>query len=153
MRDKPKLRQGLPRSCEADSDGGLPHRSTGRERLSTKRIEIAIGLEVRSLRKSRSLTIAALSAAAGISTGMLSKVENGAISSSMATLYALATALSVPISRLLARIDDLEHLSDGAEKSRHDHCAAAADATVSTRSREHVRRCAAVGRDQDRPTR
>ena len=35
--------------------------------------------------------VAQLCAAAGISTGMLSKVESGATSPSLATLYALAT--------------------------------------------------------------
>ena len=39
--------------------------------------------------------VAQLGAAAGISTGMLSKVENGATSPWLATLYALATASEV----------------------------------------------------------
>ena len=43
------------------------------------------------------LTVAELGAAANLSTGMLSKIENGAISPSLATLKALAKALNVSI--------------------------------------------------------
>jgi transcriptional regulator with XRE-family HTH domain len=70
-----------------DSDGGLSGRSTKLERRQN---------ELR-LRKSKGLTVATPGAAAGVSTGMLSQAENGAISSSLATLFALAAALSVPI--------------------------------------------------------
>ncbi|WP_407654580.1 helix-turn-helix domain-containing protein [Bradyrhizobium prioriisuperbiae] len=63
-------------------------------------LESEIGAEVRRLRKSFDLTVSELSAASGISTGMLSKIENGSISPSLATLSSLAKALNVPISRL-----------------------------------------------------
>src|SRR5579862_7147349 len=63
-------------------------------------IEASIGSEVRRLRKSLDLTVAGLAAAAGISTGMLSKIENGGISASLASLDALAKALNVPITQL-----------------------------------------------------
>jgi transcriptional regulator with XRE-family HTH domain len=43
-----------------------------------------IGAEVRRRRKDLDLTVAELGAAAGISTGMLSKIENGSISPSLA---------------------------------------------------------------------
>jgi transcriptional regulator with XRE-family HTH domain len=58
------------------------------------------------LRKSLDLTVAELGVAAGISTGMMSKIENGAISPSLATLDALAKALHVPISRLFDETDE-----------------------------------------------
>jgi transcriptional regulator with XRE-family HTH domain len=63
-------------------------------------LETEIGAEVRKLRKELDLTVAELGTAAGISTGMLSKIENGSISPSLATLDSLADALNVPISRL-----------------------------------------------------
>lgn len=63
-------------------------------------LEAEIGAEVRKLRKELDLTVAELGRAAGISTGMLSKIENGSISASLATLSALSTALNVPISGL-----------------------------------------------------
>jgi transcriptional regulator with XRE-family HTH domain len=70
--------------------------------LPSRSIEQEIGTEVRRLRKSLDLTVAELGAAAGISAGMLSKIENGTISPSLATLSALAHALNVSISSLFA---------------------------------------------------
>lgn len=63
-------------------------------------IEAEIGTEVRRLRKSLGLTVSELAAATGISTGMLSKIENGGISASLSTLRALAQSLNVPMSQL-----------------------------------------------------
>jgi transcriptional regulator with XRE-family HTH domain len=74
--------------------------------MPARRLEAGIGVEVRRLRKSLDLTVAELGVAAGISAGMLSKIENGTISPSLATLDALATALNVPISRLFAETDE-----------------------------------------------
>ena len=74
--------------------------------MPTRSLEASIGVEVRSLRKSLDLTVAELGTAAGITTGMLSKIENGAISPSLATLVSLARALNVPISRLFAETDE-----------------------------------------------
>ena len=74
--------------------------------MPTRSLEASIGVEVRSLRKSLDLTVAELGIAAGITTGMLSKIENGAISPSLATLVSLARALNVPISRLFAETDE-----------------------------------------------
>src|SRR5262249_21707006 len=69
-------------------------------------IEASIGAEVRRLRKSLDLTVAALAAAAGVSTGMLSKIENGGISPSLATLDALAKALNVPMTQLFTDAEE-----------------------------------------------
>ena len=69
-------------------------------------LEVSIGTEVRRLRKSLDLTVAELGTAASISAGMLSKIENGAISPSLATLDALAKALNVPISSLFAETEE-----------------------------------------------
>ena len=69
-------------------------------------MEASIGAEVRRLRKSLDLTVAELGLAAGISAGMLSKIENGAISPSLSTLNALAQALNVPISSLFAETEE-----------------------------------------------
>jgi transcriptional regulator with XRE-family HTH domain len=63
-------------------------------------LESEIGAEVRRLRKSFDLTVAELGAAAGMSGGMLSKIENGSISPSLSTLSSLAKALNVPITGL-----------------------------------------------------
>lgn len=69
-------------------------------------LEAGIGTEIRRLRKSLDLTVAQLGSAAGISAGMLSKIETGGTSPSLATLDALAKALNVPISRLFAETEE-----------------------------------------------
>jgi len=69
-------------------------------------LESEIGAEVRRLRKDLNLTVSELGIAAGISSGMLSKIENGSISPSLATLKAVAKALNIPISRLFRESDE-----------------------------------------------
>ncbi len=64
---------------------------------NVKGLEIAIGKQVRGQRKRLNLTVAALARQAQLSTGMLSKIENGQTSPSLATLTALANALHVPV--------------------------------------------------------
>jgi transcriptional regulator with XRE-family HTH domain len=64
---------------------------------SVEALEIAIGKQVRASRKRLNLTVAALAKQAQLSTGMLSKIENGQTSPSLATLTSLANALQVPV--------------------------------------------------------
>ncbi len=73
---------------------------------SKRSLEAGIGAEVRRLRKSLDLTINELSTTSGLSVATLSKIENGAISPSLATLDALAKALNVSISQLFAESDE-----------------------------------------------
>jgi transcriptional regulator with XRE-family HTH domain len=91
---------------EPDPDTELRTGSEAPSELSARPLEASIGFEVRRLRKAIDLTVAELGAAAGISAGMLSKIENGSISPSLGTLDALAKALNVPISRLFADTDE-----------------------------------------------
>ena len=69
-------------------------------------IVAAIGLQIRTLRHKLELTGPELAAQANISTGLLSKIENGKIETSLETLEALARALNVPITMLLANYDE-----------------------------------------------
>ncbi|BCJ92300.1 XRE family transcriptional regulator [Terrihabitans soli] len=69
-------------------------------------LEKTLGGQVRSLRRQLDLSVADLAAAAGISAGMLSKIENGQISASLNTLQAIAAALSAPMSSLFAPFDE-----------------------------------------------
>lgn len=71
-----------------------------------RNLEAAIGRQVRELRKRQRLTVAELAAQAGLSTGMLSKIENGLSSPSLNTLQVLANALSVPLMQLFARFEE-----------------------------------------------
>lgn len=72
----------------------------------TRSLEANIGYEVRRLRKDLDLTVAELGAAAGISAGMLSKIENGTISPSLGTLDALAKALNVSVRDLFTETEE-----------------------------------------------
>ena len=93
------------RDAPANNDD-LRTGSSAPTELPPRSLETEIGTEVRKLRKSLDLTVAELGVAARISSGMLSKIENGAISPSLATLSALAKALNVPISRLFAETEE-----------------------------------------------
>jgi transcriptional regulator with XRE-family HTH domain len=106
-------RRRAPRSTEngrsvrtRDTDADLLTGSRAPTGSSLRPLEASIGFEVRRLRKSIDLTVSELGAAAGISAGMLSKIENGSISPSLGTLDALARALNVPITRLFAETDE-----------------------------------------------
>jgi transcriptional regulator with XRE-family HTH domain len=99
-------RVGVDRKPKPEADGDLHTGSSAPLESAARSLEAGIGGEVRRLRKSLDLTVAELGVAAGISAGMLSKIENAAISPSLATLDALAKSLNVPISRLFAETDE-----------------------------------------------
>jgi transcriptional regulator with XRE-family HTH domain len=69
-------------------------------------LERALGGQVRRLRREHDLSVSDLASAAHISTGMLSKIENGQISPSLATLQSIAGALSVPLTTLFAAFEE-----------------------------------------------
>lgn len=69
-------------------------------------LEVAIGREVRAFRKALDMTVMDLAKASGLSTGMLSKIENGSISPSLATLQALSRALHVPVTAFFRRFEE-----------------------------------------------
>jgi transcriptional regulator with XRE-family HTH domain len=81
-----------------------PHQVTGKHRS----LEAAIGREVRNFRHQLNMTVAQLSQAAGMSAGMLSKIENGQTSPSLATLQELSRALQVPVTAFFRGFEE-EH--------------------------------------------
>jgi len=98
---KPPRKAERGRPDEADLLTG----SSAPQDITPPTLEAGIGAEIRRLRKSLDLTVAELGAASGISGSMLSKIENGGISPSLATLDSLAKALNVPITRLFAETE------------------------------------------------
>ena len=80
-----------------------PHALTG---ARDNNLEVAIGREVRTFRKALDMTVMDLARASGLSTGMLSKIENGGISPSLATLQALSRALHVPVTAFFRRFEE-----------------------------------------------
>lgn len=83
--------------------GQDPHAlNGGRE----SRLEVSIGREVREFRKKIDMTVADLAKLAGLSAGMLSKIENGMTSPSLATLQALSRALHVPVTAFFRKFEE-----------------------------------------------
>jgi transcriptional regulator with XRE-family HTH domain len=103
---KPPKAERARRRRRVDDDAELWTGSLAPHAFMPPTLEASIGAEVRRLRKSLDLTVAELGLAAGISGGMLSKIENGAISPSLATLEGLAKALNVPISALFVETEE-----------------------------------------------
>jgi transcriptional regulator with XRE-family HTH domain len=80
-----------------------PHALTGsRDNM----LEVAIGREVKGFRAKLGLTVSEVADSAGISVGMLSKIENGLTSPSLSTLQSLARALGVPVTALFRRYEE-----------------------------------------------
>ena len=66
-----------------------------------KSLEARIGWRIRKLRESKKMTLAVLSDKTGLSKGLLSKIENGLVSSPVSTLSVISDALKVRLSFLL----------------------------------------------------
>ncbi|WP_040485339.1 helix-turn-helix domain-containing protein [Lutibaculum baratangense] len=89
----------------ADDTDDLATGSTA-PRSDQRTLERALGSHVRRLRRQKDLSIADLSSSAGISSGMLSKIENGQISPSLSTLQQISSALGVQMSTLFAEFEE-----------------------------------------------
>ena len=83
----------------------------GARPAQSQTLEASIGNQVRNLRKSANLTVMEMANQAGLSISMLSKIENGSTSPSLATLQAISKALNVPITTLFARFDEKRDVS------------------------------------------
>ncbi len=75
-----------------------------RERKENK-LEVALGHQIRFFRKRLGITLADLATTAGISLGMLSKIENGMTSPSLTSLQQLSIALGVPMTAFFQRFE------------------------------------------------
>jgi len=91
-------------------DGGLATGSSAPQ-VAERSLERALGTQIRQLRRKNDLSMSDLASAAGISNGMLSKIENGGISASLSTLQGIAGALNVPLSSLFASFEERQDCS------------------------------------------
>ena len=82
----------------------LPRRVQGA--TPANQLEIAIGQQVRVFRKQLHMTVAEVASQADLSPGMLSKIENGLTSPSLATLKALSGALNVPVTAFFRKYEE-----------------------------------------------
>lgn len=69
-------------------------------------LEASIGLQVKKLRQALGMTIGDLARVSSLSSGMVSKIENGQTSASLTTLEALANALNTPIATFFQTFDE-----------------------------------------------
>lgn len=74
-------------------------------------LEIAIGRQVRDFRTQLNMTVVEVAKQAGLSPGMLSKIENGNTSPSLATLRALSRALNVPVTSFFRKYEEERDVS------------------------------------------
>jgi transcriptional regulator with XRE-family HTH domain len=96
--------------AEAEASAGPSSGSTAPAE-SERSLERALGHQIRTLRRQNELSVADLAGAAGISNGMLSKIENGGISPSLSTLRSISDALQVPMSLLFASFEERQDCS------------------------------------------
>ncbi len=97
---KPKQSATTSRTAKQKRDEVAPSRVDNR-------LEAALGQVVREFRKRALLGISELARRARLSPGMVSKIENGAISPSLASIRALARALQVPVTSLFREFDEV----------------------------------------------
>jgi len=95
-------RTAAAHASHAGGDFQDPHKVPSRE----QRLEAAIGREVRAFRHQLNMTVTQLAATANMSAGMLSKIENGQTSPSLATLTELSRALQVPVTAFFRRFEE-----------------------------------------------
>ncbi len=93
-------RRAKPEAAAAAQD---PHQIGG---ARDNTLEVSIGREVLAFRTKLGITAADLAAAAKLSPGMLSKIENGLTSPSLTTLKTLSAALGVPVTALFRRYEE-----------------------------------------------
>ena len=88
----------------------------------------ALGAQLRSLRKTRELTLEQLAARSGVSAGLLSQMERGQGNPSFNTLVQVAHALSVPVASLFRTESSGSPVVRRAERRRIDiHAGEAGD--------------------------
>ena len=90
----------------APKDGELRTGSLAPQSAASRSIAESIGAQVRSIRRKLDLTGTELAVQAGLSAGMLSKIENGAVSASIESLEALSRALNVPLTTFFASYEE-----------------------------------------------
>ncbi len=79
------------------------------ERSTPAEIRIGVGRKVRELRTARRLTVRALAASVGVTSGFISQLENGQVLPSVATLVALAGGLGVQVGDLFDGLPQTSH--------------------------------------------
>ena len=93
-------------TSERDANSELTRQVHGTKTESGNQLELAVGSQVREFRKQLKMTVAEVAKQAGVSAGMLSKIERGVTAPSLGSLYALAQALNVPVTALFRKYEE-----------------------------------------------
>ncbi len=96
---------------ETAPDAARPGPATEGPRPGKAELDLLVGLAVKSERAASGMTLAELSQRSGVSTAMISKIERGQVSASLATLNAIAAAVGVPIINFFAQTVELGEVS------------------------------------------
>ncbi len=75
------------------------------QEVSEVSVEETVGVRIRDLRKARRFTLEQLAERAGISKSILSKIENGKVSSPISTYSRISSALNVSLSDMFSEED------------------------------------------------
>ncbi|HEU0223246.1 MAG TPA: helix-turn-helix transcriptional regulator, partial [Paracoccaceae bacterium] len=98
--------EGLGKAREAAAKGRVaPHRRPS-EDLSGESVVAALGARVKRLRSQHGLTLEQLAEQSGVSRAMLSKVERGEKSPTLAIVARIARGLNISLSALLGAQPD-----------------------------------------------
>jgi len=97
-------RRNLQKAIDAERDTYKTSSNAPTE--NSRPLERALGARIRFMRREQDLSVLDLATAANISAGMLSRLENGQISPSLATLQSIASALKVSLSMLFAASEE-----------------------------------------------
>jgi transcriptional regulator with XRE-family HTH domain len=108
IKARTRTEKRAPSKADAKPAAGPVTLLTGSSAPGTamRTLEQSIGIQIRHFRKQLGLTVAELAGTAGLSTGMLSKIENGQISPSLTTLQALAKRLNLPMTSLFRAFEE-----------------------------------------------
>ncbi len=91
--------------------------SIERSKKNTDSNDPSIGIALRDLRETQDISARQLSDDSGISAAMISRIESGQVSPSIATMSALSEALDVPLASLfrdvMAERTDFTHVKQG----------------------------------------
>jgi len=88
------------------NEGDLGKSLVNRSADELSELAIAIGHQVRTFRHQQNMTAADCAKQANLSPAMLSKIENGNASPSLATLHSLSRVLDVPLTGFFRRFEE-----------------------------------------------
>ncbi len=88
------------------SDEKVPRTRDALLEEGERQLEVAVGSQIRIFRQQLKMTVDEVAKQAGLSQGMLSKIERGVTAPSLRTLYTLTRVLNVPVTSLFRKYEE-----------------------------------------------